>query len=474
MARAFYTCSIVLFTLTAVSVSAQNCLFYPVVAQTLTEQQVDLRNLLYTDLAAQAHPHGNSQYQPAQQACITQGAQNATKSADDPLGTVNRERWEDATQSWRPDELTEFIYDEMDRLDEANKSRWSVGNQIWLPVSKNKYLYNGATREIVTSAWNGTTFINTQREITSRDTVANSTTVRSEDWVANAWQVTSVTTSIDEDDLLQEAQTTLFQFGSPVATTRLSASYDELNRNTRWLFEDFNENTSQWDTTGQQITIYTDSSATLLAQAYLGINQWETVFTLTSQFNDRGLVEILTREFFQPFPSINRTVFAYEAGHNNPISIINQFLDLVNVWTNDEGDFITHDADGDILVRLNQLYNQVPGSAGTWLNIKRDTFTYEPTTTATETATPMEFAVDIFPNPANTPITINLSTTEPASVEIAVFDILGRQVAALREAAPLTGAMHLNWDTSAHPAGLYFVRLRFKDRVHSYPVTLLP
>ncbi len=478
MRYALFICSLLLSTLSAGSVSAQNCRPYDVYPPQFTTEQITAHKLLanaFDDAPLDATTNKTANKQAKHFAsCTTPTQHTSSKQADDPLHTVTRERWEDATQAWRPDESTVFTYDDQDRLLEVVKDRWSPGNQIWVPVSINNYIYSGTTREIITTIWNGTTHINDRREILARDTVANAVTVRSEEWIANAWQVQSVTTSFNDGDLLQEAQTTQFQGGLPLVSSRITASYDDLDRVTRWLFEQFNDISSQWDTTGQQLFTYTDSSAVLLAQAYLDVNQWDTFFRLTSLFNDRGLVSNQTREFLQPFPSISRTLFEYEAGHDNPISIINQFIDLQGNWANDVADFITHDSDGDILIRLNQLYSQPPGSAGAWLNVRQDIFLYDRVSTSVETTSPALFSVAIYPNPANRPVTIAVSIADAAVVEIIAFDILGREVATLQRKTVTTGTNQLVWDTAALPAGQYFVRVRSKDKVKTYPVTLLP
>lgn len=76
------------------------------------------------------------------------------------------------------------------------------------------------------------------------------------------------------------------------------------------------------------------------------------------------------------------------------------------------------------------------------------------------------------PNPArgSTNITFHLDRTAP--VQLAVFDLLGRRVADLRDGVLASGSQSVPWNTQSFPAGVYFVRLESQGRVEVEKLTI--
>jgi hypothetical protein len=64
-----------------------------------------------------------------------------------------------------------------------------------------------------------------------------------------------------------------------------------------------------------------------------------------------------------------------------------------------------------------------------------------------------------FPNPFNPSTTISYDLKEAASVQLSVFDVLGRQVATLVNAYQNAGRYSVNFEAGAMPSGVYFYRL---------------
>lgn len=75
-------------------------------------------------------------------------------------------------------------------------------------------------------------------------------------------------------------------------------------------------------------------------------------------------------------------------------------------------------------------------------------------------ASPSEFVLGAFPNPFNPSTTISFSLPREARARIAVFDILGREVAVLADNVFTAGEHRLMFDGSSLPSGLYFARLQ--------------
>ncbi|HAP37122.1 MAG TPA: hypothetical protein DCQ28_14775 [Bacteroidetes bacterium] len=64
-----------------------------------------------------------------------------------------------------------------------------------------------------------------------------------------------------------------------------------------------------------------------------------------------------------------------------------------------------------------------------------------------------------FPNPFNPSTTINFSIAEPGNVSLIIYDVLGRQVAELVNAAMNSGEYSISWDAKNYSSGIYFYKL---------------
>ncbi len=68
-----------------------------------------------------------------------------------------------------------------------------------------------------------------------------------------------------------------------------------------------------------------------------------------------------------------------------------------------------------------------------------------------------------YPNPSGGRTTLGFTLPEPAAMRLAVYDVLGREVAVLAEGAHEAGRHTVPLDGSALPAGVYLVRLEVAD-----------
>lgn len=81
-----------------------------------------------------------------------------------------------------------------------------------------------------------------------------------------------------------------------------------------------------------------------------------------------------------------------------------------------------------------------------------------PATDAEEDPKPATFRLSVYPNPAVGAVTVALTLPSPQTVRVAVFDVVGREVAVLHD-GPLRSGMHrLTLDGRGLPSGLYIVR----------------
>ena len=78
----------------------------------------------------------------------------------------------------------------------------------------------------------------------------------------------------------------------------------------------------------------------------------------------------------------------------------------------------------------------------------------------TLSAVPEEFALSQnYPNPFNPTTTIEFALPEARHVRVAVFDVLGRQVALVMDSALPSGYHQIQWEARNLPTGVYFYQL---------------
>jgi hypothetical protein len=70
-----------------------------------------------------------------------------------------------------------------------------------------------------------------------------------------------------------------------------------------------------------------------------------------------------------------------------------------------------------------------------------------------------------FPNPFRASTTLEYTLQEAADVRLAVYDVLGREVAVLAEGLRPAGTEQVTWDAAALPTGLYVGQLRVNGTV---------
>ena len=78
-----------------------------------------------------------------------------------------------------------------------------------------------------------------------------------------------------------------------------------------------------------------------------------------------------------------------------------------------------------------------------------------------------------YPNPFRHAVHVELDLHEPGHVHIQVFDLLGRQVATLADAIHTQGAYTYMWEAGERPTGVYFVRVRYKEEIHTDQIVLV-
>jgi catechol 1,2-dioxygenase len=87
---------------------------------------------------------------------------------------------------------------------------------------------------------------------------------------------------------------------------------------------------------------------------------------------------------------------------------------------------------------------------------------------------PEEFHLsDPYPNPFNPTVNINFIQQKTSTVNIAVFDVKGRELAVLFNGLILKGKTSFTWNAAIYPTGIYFIKARSGNQVQVKKVQLL-
>ncbi|MDZ7316997.1 MAG: T9SS type A sorting domain-containing protein, partial [candidate division KSB1 bacterium] len=100
-------------------------------------------------------------------------------------------------------------------------------------------------------------------------------------------------------------------------------------------------------------------------------------------------------------------------------------------------------------------------------------WTGQPTNVANKKPENLDLAIRNYPNPFNPITTISYNLPQAAMVNLAVFDLNGRQVAQLIDHRQAAGSYEIRFDASQLPSGTYFCRLIAGERVDTHKMLLL-
>jgi len=86
---------------------------------------------------------------------------------------------------------------------------------------------------------------------------------------------------------------------------------------------------------------------------------------------------------------------------------------------------------------------------------------------------PTAFLSQNYPNPFNNETRIKFLLTEPTKVHLAVYNILGQEIAVLADGEYLAGTHYVGWSGIGMPSGVYFYRLNIQGKSVSRRMTLV-
>lgn len=88
-------------------------------------------------------------------------------------------------------------------------------------------------------------------------------------------------------------------------------------------------------------------------------------------------------------------------------------------------------------------------------------------------AAPPKLKANLYPNPFNESARISFAVADAGDVKIKIYDMLGRQVAALADEYFNSGSYHFNWQPREIASGRYFLTIRTQNQIFSQKILYL-
>ena len=78
-----------------------------------------------------------------------------------------------------------------------------------------------------------------------------------------------------------------------------------------------------------------------------------------------------------------------------------------------------------------------------------------------------------FPNPFNPETTISYGIPTDGNVSVSIFDVNGRLIENLTNGFSVAGNYSIDWNASAQPSGMYFLKVQFGNEIKSEKIMLV-
>ena len=78
-----------------------------------------------------------------------------------------------------------------------------------------------------------------------------------------------------------------------------------------------------------------------------------------------------------------------------------------------------------------------------------------------------------YPNPFNPSTNIDYSISNAGNVQIAIYDITGRQIEIVRNEYQSEGSHSIAWNAINSPSGIYYIQIKAENDINTQKVILL-
>ncbi len=257
----------------------------------------------------------------------------------------------------------------------------------------------------------------------------------------------------DNNNLIEERYQ-VTGFGGWRDTELNTYSYDDQNNLTRKLMQGWDTQISSWvDYIKTDFTYDSENNLTMEIYQFMNDSDWENYSMRTQEFDENNnLTEKLLQKWQEDWVNYRRFVYSYSEAPLNGFYKVSSNL-------------------------IGEVEQQWNGSD--WINLQQQTYAYVPTSLEETKEGLVTYTLyQNYPNPFNPTTTIkysipNVETHGHASVQIKIYDVLGREIATLVNKQQKPGYYEVNWNADNHSSGVYFYRIRSGDFVETKKMILL-
>ncbi len=417
--------------------------------------------------------------------------------------TCTLQSWDDAASDWENGTRTTYDYDANDRVTERLQEVWDDGADAWQTASRTSLTYtDGNLNEELTELWTGSTWQNSTRITNTYDGSNRLTERLTETWVGTWQNSTKTTFTYENGDLTEE------------------------------LVETWNIFTMKWQNEALTTNTYTGENLTeQLEQTWDGI-EWvnETLTMLTYDASDQ-LIETITQTWDgSDWANEDRSDLSYD-GSSRLVRVVEQTW-TSGGWENESRVTISYDQVLPVELVAFTVTGAEQGTLLAWRTASETNnagFEVERSVEGTPfasigfveghgtTSTPQAYrftddalpftaehvtyrlkqidvdgafayspAVELdrgapsqlalhpnFPNPVRDQTTIRYELPRPGTVQLNVFDVMGRRVAQLVSGPQQGGRNETTFRADRLPSGVYFIRLHVDGQSLSRQMTVV-
>lgn len=344
------------------------------------------------------------------------------------------ERWDASAQAWENRTHTTFALDPASHRGERLTQGWDAEAQDWrTPPSRALLTFHpsGAIEEIVYQSYSDVEqgYVNLQRDIATFDAAGRPLTDSREDWVqaSQSWSPNRrrVLTR-DAEGAVRRSLFERWRNGTWVPDYYETPEYAESGRQTLCRVEWQDSETGAWYDAVRFLSTYDEQGRVVehLRQAWNGSTQtWKDDRRVLVTYDASGqLAELQTEDHpTAGWEPSRRYLYTYGPG------------------------------DALLEVRLQDYGSD-------WADAARLRYTNLVVLAADDVADAGALQMDVWPNPAASPVQVRLRLAAPGAARVDLYDLRGRHVATLFDGAVGTGSIALSLPVDRLAPGLYALR----------------
>ena len=412
--------------------------------------------------------------------CLSIGSHLSTSPfkptlASDPLRSIETYNW---TTEWEKAALRELYYNAEGQQSNTFSSAWDSTLNAYKVVAQTTREFNAdslvaVSTDLIYDAAADTFIYSRQTLIEWEGEQPLSS--RAFIWDSTEWRPTLATINTVENGLVTVSvfQTYDGNLGMLVNRSQNFNEYDEMGRHMFTRTERWNSDLGAWVTTSRNSTTYEERTTTNTRESYNSADStWSIIQRITTTFNEQMQPLALTDTPFaagQPAASLKMTWTYDESGFLIEAALLTELSPPNNAFQNVTRTLYTNDEDGDILETIAQIYQE-----GAWVNTRRSVYTYLPALVSNEDERPLSTAtLDVYPSPSRGPVNLKIQLDQPSTLQVDVYDLLGRHLTTLEKNSTATGTQHLVWEPRDAAAGLYFLRVKVDGNVETRMITMV-